>query len=30
MITAIVITLSGFTMLALFRKPTAEQLQAAG
>ena len=30
MITAIVITLSGFTMLALFRKPTTEQLQAAG
>jgi EmrB/QacA subfamily drug resistance transporter len=30
MITAIVITISGFVMLALFRKPTAEQLQAAG
>ena len=29
MITAMVIILSGFTMLLLFRRPTAEQLQAA-
>jgi hypothetical protein len=29
MITAIVIVLSGFVMLALFRKPTAAQLHAA-
>jgi hypothetical protein len=29
MITAIVIILSGFAMLLLFRRPTPEQLQAA-